>query len=106
VIRHNDLGAAAELVKTLLDGLGAFDFDVDGLRAGADGLIEHCHLVLDAAIELSMILMPAARGQDEGVGELVEKLANGRSALQGLIEKVEAELKERLARLNLAPGVS
>ncbi len=37
VIRHNHVGASAELLQTLGGRFGGFDFDIDGLRAVLDG---------------------------------------------------------------------
>ncbi len=105
MVRHDDLGAPAELVQAFLGGLGAFDFDIHRLRPATDGLIEHGHLVLDAAVELSVILVAPAGGQDQGVGELVEEAADGGGALDGLVEEVETKLEKRLTRLSLATGV-
>ena len=81
VIGDDDLGAAAELTQPFLGDFGGFDFDIDGVRAVAHGEIEHRELLFDAAVELAVVLMAAAGGQDDAVGKLFQEAADGLGAL-------------------------
>jgi ABC-type transporter Mla subunit MlaD len=99
------VGASAELLQTLGSRFGGFDFDVDGLRAVLDGQIEQRKLLFDAAVESPMVLVAAARGEDDAVGKAFQEAADGGGALRRLIEKVEAEFEEGFTGFGFAMRV-
>ena len=74
VIGDDDVGAAAELAQAVLRHLGGFDFDIDGVGAIAYGEIQHGKLLLDAAVELAVVLVAPAGGQQDAIGILFEEL--------------------------------
>ena len=62
-------------------------------------------LFFDAAVELAVVLVAAAGGQEDAVRVLFEELRNGLRALAGTAQVVQAKFKEDLAGLGFAPGV-
>ena len=85
VIRDDDLGAAAELVQAVLGDLGGLDLDIDGVRAVAHREIQNGKLLLDAAVESAVVLVPAAGGQQNAVGELLQELRDSLRAFAGIL---------------------
>jgi len=60
--------------------LGAFDFDVHGVRAGFAGGIQNLQLLLDAAGEAPLVLTAAAGGQNRTVGRACQELSKDRDS--------------------------
>ncbi len=74
VIGDDDVGAAAELAQTVLRHFGGFDLDIDGVRAIAYGQVQHGKLFLNAAVELAVVLVAPAGGQEDAIRVLFEEL--------------------------------
>ena len=70
-----------------------------------DGHFEDGELFLDAAVELAVILVAAAGGEDGAIREILKEFAERFGGLAGLFEVVETEFQESLARRRFAPGV-
>ena len=49
--------------------------------------------------------MPSASRDNQTLGKLFEEAADGFGAFARMVEKIEAELQERLASLSFAPGM-
>src|ERR1043165_9034218 len=94
MVGNDHLGAAAELVDAFGRGLGRFDLDIDGVSAAADGKLEDRELLLDTAVELAVILMAPARGDDETLGKLLEEAGDRLGPFARMIEKIDAEFEE------------
>ena len=105
VIGDDDVGAAAELAQTVLRHLGGFDLDIDGVRAVAYGQVQHGKLFLNAAVELAVVLVAPAGGQEDAIRVLFEELRDGLRAFAGTAQVVQAKFKENLAGLGFAAGV-
>ena len=52
-----------------------------------------------------MILVAAAGGQQDAIGELFQKGWDGGRTLEGIVQEVQAELQEDFSRCGFAPGV-
>ena len=81
--------------------LRGFDLDVHRLCPTAHRHVQDSELFLHAAIELAVILMAAARGQNRAIGKLIEKTGNRLGALAGVGEEIQPELQERFPSLGL-----
>jgi len=93
-----DIGADFEGLRT--DGRPeprqyCFWVDTHGVHRG----FQNPHLLLDAAIEFAVILMPPARGDQEEIGKLFEEGLNGFGAAARLIEEVETPLRRSFSVL-------
>src|SRR5208282_1292476 len=55
---------------------GALHLNIDCLGAGRDGGFEHAQLLLHAAVEPSVILMPAAGGEHRTIGVPLQEFAD------------------------------
>ena len=86
-------------------GLRRFYLDVNGMGAVAYGEFENGKLFLDAAVELPVILVPAASGDNDALRELVQKGGDGLGAFTRVIEEIQAKFQELFAGIGLAPGV-
>ena len=84
---------------------GAFDFDVDGTGAVADGRFEDANLLLDRAVKAAVVLVPAAGGEDGNVGIGLEKAGDGGGAGGRIREVVETEFEKTLAAFDFSAGV-
>jgi hypothetical protein len=71
MVGDDHLGAAPKLIDTIRGGFGGFDLDVDGMCAAADRNLENRELFLDAAVEFAVILMAAARCENEAFRKLL-----------------------------------
>jgi len=64
VVGDDQLGVLAQLLQAVGGKLGRLDLDVHGLRAGGGARFENADLIVDAAVEPAVILMPTASGED------------------------------------------
>ena len=78
---------------------------VDRLRARRDGRFEDAELLLYAAVETSVILMPAAGGEQRAIGMALQELADRRDAVLGVRQIVQTKFEKAFARLVLRAGV-
>ncbi len=92
-------------LQAILRHFGGFDFDIDGVCAVAHGEIQDGKLLLDAAVELAVVLVAPAGGQEDAIRELLEKLRDGLGALTGAAQIVQTKFEENLACLGLPAGV-
>ena len=65
-----DTEDVTKLAEAILGHLRSFDFDVDGVRAVADGEIQDAQLFFDGAVELAVVLMAATGGKDDAIRKL------------------------------------
>ena len=105
VIGNDDVGAGAKRLDAVRGNLRGLDFDIDGGGALIDGAVKDGELLFDAAVEFAVVLVAAAGGEDDAVGELIEEVTDGFGAAHRLIEEVEAEFKKGLAGLSFSTRV-
>jgi hypothetical protein len=67
--------------------------------------VQDRQLVLDAAVELAMILMAAAGGHDHGVRKFIQEAADRAGPLARPFQVVQAEFQERFTSRDLPPGM-
>ena len=75
------------------------------MSAGVDRGVQNADLVFHAAVELSVILMAAAGGQNAAIGMRGEKFADGGDALFGSGQIIEAKFEEGFARVDFPARV-
>ncbi len=67
--------------------------------------VQNRQLLFDAAVEFAVVLVAAAGGQNNAVGELLQEAADRVRPLARMVQEIQAEFQENLAGLGLAPGV-
>jgi hypothetical protein len=71
VVGNDHMRAPAKLVQPVGSHLRGFDFEIHGQRPVGDRAVQHGKLFFHAAVESSVVLVPPAGGQNDGVGKLV-----------------------------------
>jgi len=85
--------------------LRGFNLHIDGGSAVVHREVQDRKLLFDAAVELAVILVPAAGGQDKAAGELIEKSAHGPRARARVVKEIQSKLEKGLASAGLSAGV-
>lgn len=102
---NDELGTRAQLSAAVRDNFRGFDFDIDGARPAVNGEAENAELIFNAAVELAVILMAAAGGEDSAVGIALQEIRNGVGAGNGIGQVIETELEKVFAGFRFAAGL-
>ena len=102
VIGNDQLRGGPESMETVGRDLRGFNLNVDGASALLNGEFEDAKLVVHSSVELAVILMTAAGGENQAIGKLPEKCADSLCAAFRIGQVVKTEFKECFTRLGFA----
>ena len=106
VVVGDDYGShRAQMSQRRGRALGAFDFEIDGLRPRRGHGLQQAHLFVDASIETPLILAPPAGGQDHAVRVPGKKIAHGFHSRFRLLEMVQTKFEERFSAFGFFAGL-
>ena len=67
--------------------------------------IQYRQLFFDTAVELAVVLMASAGGQEEALRECFEEPGNRLGALMRTVQEIQTKFQESFASFSLSPSV-